>query len=298
MGERQKGLLFMLGASIFFSSGGLLVRLADSTPPAALLVARSAVVFVFLAAVLLWWHGRGLADRIRAGGAAGAVSALFLAATFGFFIFAVTRTTVANTAALMSTSPLMLTAAAWAFLGERPRAVTWLAIAVALGGIALMFSDGIGSGGMITGNLLALGIPAAFTASYILLRRAPGRLDPTTTSMLAALFAAVAILPFTWPIAWPLRDWPVILALGVLQTGMGLLLMAQAVNRLTAGELGMVGLLEMVLAPVWVWLAIGERPDDLALAGGVIVVAAVFANQVDAMRHARRLPPRFAPRSS
>lgn len=282
--QRLKGMLFMLGASLCFSTGGLLVRMADSTPPAALLVGRSTVVFLFLATVLSFWHGRGLAAKVRAGGISGVLSALFLGATFCFFIFAVTRTTIANASALMSTGPLMLTAAAWLFLGEAPRAATWLAILVALCGILLMFADGIGSGGVITGNLLALGIPACFTASYILLRRAPGRLDPTATSMLAALFAAIAILPFAWPIAWPARDLAVILALGVVQTGMGLLLMAQAVNRLTAGELGMVGLLEMVLAPVWVWLAFGERPTDTALAGGLIVVGAVLANQVHALK--------------
>ena len=274
----------MLGASVCFSTGGLFVRLAESTPPAALLVLRSTVVFVFLAAVLARWHGRGLAGKIRAGGASGALSALFLAATFCLFIFSVTRTSVANAAALMSTGPLMLTAAAWAFLGEKPRAATWLAIAAALGGIALMFADGIGSGGVITGNLLALGIPASFTVSYILLRRAPARLDPTATAMLASLIAALAIMPFAWPIAWPVRDLPVIVAMGVVQTGMGLLLMSQAINRLSAGELGMAGLLEMVLAPVWVWLALGERPTDAALLGGVIVVGAVFANQIHAMR--------------
>lgn len=274
----------MLGASVCFSTGGLLVRLADATPPAALLVGRSVVVFLFLAAVLACRHGRGLALKLRAGGASGVVSALFLGATMCLFIFAVTRTTVANASALMSTAPLMLTVAAWLFLSEKPHAATWLAIAAAAAGIVLMFADGIGSGGVMTGNLLALCIPASFTASYILLRRAPGRLDPTTTAMLAALFAALAILPFAWPIAWPQRDLEVILALGVLQTGTGLLLMAQAINRLSAGELGMVGLLEMVLAPVWVWLVLGERPSDAALAGSVIVVGAVFVNQLYALR--------------
>ena len=198
--------------------------------------------------------------------------------------FITTALPAANAAALMSTGPLMLTAAAWAFLGEKPRAATWLALAAALGGIALMFADGIGSGGVITGNLLALGIPASFTVSYILLRRSPARLDPTATAMLASLIAALAILPFAWPIAWPARDLPVIVSMGVVQTGMGLLLMSQAINRLSAGELGMVGLLEMVLAPVWVWLVLGERPTDSALTGGVIVVGAVFVNQIHAMR--------------
>jgi drug/metabolite transporter (DMT)-like permease len=285
--ERTKGVILMLGSAVCFSTGGLLVRMADSTPPAALVFWRSAVVFLFLLALLARLHGRRLQEKVRNGGGSGAISALFLGATFCFFIFAVTRTTVANAAALMSTAPLMLTAAAWMFLGEKPRAATWLAILAALGGVVLMFADGIGSGGAMTGNLLALGIPLSFTASYILLRRAPGRMDPMTTSMVASLFAALAVLPFAWPVAPPGADLPVLLAMGVLQTGMGLVLLSQAITRLSAGELGMVGLLEMVLAPVWVWLALGERPTDAALAGGVIVVGAVFANQVYLLRTAR-----------
>lgn len=287
-GERLKGVLLMLGASVCFSTGGLLVRLADATPAASLLVGRSVVVFFFLALVLARWHGRGVVAKVRAGGIAGLVSAAFLAATMSFFIFAVTRTTVANASALMSTGPLMMTVAAWIFLGEKPPVATWVAIAAAFGGILLMFSDGFGSGGVITGNLLALGIPTCFTASYILLRRLPRQLDPTVTYMLGALLAALAVLPFAWPLVLPAADRPVILALGVLQTGLGLLLMSLAINRLTAGELGLVGLLEMVLAPIWVWQILGEGPSDAALTGSVIVIGAVFANQVHALRYGQR----------
>lgn len=288
LGERLKGVLLMLAASVCFSTGGLFVRFADATPAASILVGRSFIVFLFLALVLARWHGRGVVAKIRQGGVPGFVSAAFLAATMSFFIFAVTRTTVANAAALMSTSPLMMTVAAWIFLGEKPPFATWLAIAAAFGGILMMFADGFGSGGVITGNLLALGIPICFTASYILLRRAPQQLDPTVTYMLGALIAALAVLPFAWPLVLPAADLPVILALGVLQTGLGLLLMSLAINRLTAGELGLVGLLEMVLAPIWVWQILGEGPTDAALAGSVIVIGAVFANEVYALRHGRR----------
>jgi drug/metabolite transporter (DMT)-like permease len=281
--ERLKGVFLMLGASLCFSTGGLFVRLADSTPPEAIVFWRSLIVFLFLAAVL-WLRGGGtLVAKLRRGGGAGIVSAMFLGATFCFFIFAVTRTTVANTAALMSTGPLMMTAAAWLFLREKVRTATWLAIFAALGGIALMFADGIAGGGSVSGNLLALGIPASFTVSYILLRRSPASMDPAATAMLASLLAAFAMLPFAWPLQWPAADLAVLVTMGVLQTGMGLVLMMLAVHRLSAGELGMVGLLEMVLAPVWVWLLLGERPTDAALAGGVVVVGAVFANQLYAL---------------
>jgi drug/metabolite transporter (DMT)-like permease len=105
--------------------------------------------------------------------------------------------------------------------------------------------------------------------------------------MVASLFAALAMLPFAWPLSPPGADLPVLLAMGVLQTGMGLVLLSQAIPRLSAGELGIIGLLEMVLAPVWVWLAIGEQPTHAALLGGVVVVGAVFANQIYALRAAR-----------
>jgi drug/metabolite transporter (DMT)-like permease len=286
--ERLKGVAFMLAAAVSFSTGGLLVRLADSTPPAALLVWRSVIVFLFLAALLALRDGRAFAGRVREGGVPGIVSALFLGATFCCFVFAVTRTTVANTAALMSTAPLMLTAAAWLFLREKAQATTWVAIVVALGGVLLMFADGLGSGGALSGNLFALGVPACFAASYILLRRSPARLDPMATSMLASAFAALAMLPFAWPLAFPAADLPALLAMGILQTGLGLALMSLAINRLAAAELGMVGLLEMVLAPVWVWLVLGEQPGAAALTGGIVIVGAVFVNQLYLLRASSR----------
>jgi drug/metabolite transporter (DMT)-like permease len=238
--ERLKGVAFMLAAAVSFSTGGLLVRLADSTPPAALLVWRSVIVFLFLAALLALRDGRAFAGRVREGGVPGIVSALFLGATFCCFVFAVTRTTVANTAALMSTAPLMLTAAAWLFLREKAHATTWV------------------------------------------------RLDPMATSMLASAFAALAMLPFAWPLAFPAADLPALLAMGILQTGLGLALMSLAINRLAAAELGMVGLLEMVLAPVWVWLVLGEQPGAAALTGGIVIVGAVFVNQLYLLRASSR----------
>ena len=186
----------------------------------------------------------------------------------------------------MSTGPLMLTASAWALLGERASRMTWAAIAVAAGGIGIMFSGGPGEAGEALGNLLALGIPVAFTASYLILRRSKARPDPTVTGTLASLFAALAVVPAAWPIGWPGQDLPVLLAMGILQTGLGLLLLMLAVHRLRAAELGMIGLLEMVLAPVWVWVLLAERPSDAALAGGVIVIGAVFANQLLQLRRA------------
>jgi drug/metabolite transporter (DMT)-like permease len=283
MSERAKGVWLMLGASVCFSTAGVVVRHIETVGATGIVFWRSVFMSVFLAALLATWHRGALPARMRAAGRPGLVSALFLAATFFFFIFSISYTTVANASALMSTGPLFLAAAAWAFLGERPRAGTWAAIAAALAGIALMFSEGLETG-QLAGNLLALAVPASFTINYIVLRRAAASVDPTVAALIAALLSVLAAAPLAWPLAASGRDLLLLAALGVFQTGLGLALMTRAYHRLQAGELALVGLLEPVLAPLWVWLAIGERPGNAALAGGVIVIGAVLANQLLALR--------------
>lgn len=281
--ERTKGVLLMAGASVCFSTAGVVVRHIETVNAVGIVFWRSVFMTLFLAALLAAWHKRALPMRLRLAGAPGLMSAAFLAATFFFFIFSISYTTVANASALMSTGPLFLAAAAWAWLGERPRAGTWAAIAAALAGIALMFSEGFGTG-QLAGNLLALGVPVSFTINYIILRRAAASVDPTVSALLAALLSVLVGLPLAWPLAASGRDLLLLAALGVFQTGLGLALMTRAYHRLQAGELALIGLLETVLAPLWVWLAIGERPGNAALAGAVIVIGAVLANQLLGLR--------------
>lgn len=280
----------MAAAAACFSTGGLFVRHLPALAAGQIVFWRSLFAGAFIFCVLALWHRRALPARVRAAGWPGFISACFLAATFFFFLFSISRTSVANASALMSTGPLFLAVAAWAFLRERPRGGTWLAIAAALAGTGLMFSEGLGAGEML-GNLLALGVPVCFTANYVVLRRAPTQTDPTVAALLAALIAVVAAAPLVWPPAISARDLAVVAALGVIQIGCGLVLMTRAYHRLSAGELGLISLAEPVLAPIWVWLAIGERPGPAALAGGVLVLAAVFLNQLLAFRAGARSSP-------
>jgi drug/metabolite transporter (DMT)-like permease len=132
------------------------------------------------------------------------------------------------------------------------------------------------------GALLA--VPVSFTINYIVLRRAAAVTDPTVAALMAAIVSVLVAAPLAWPLVASGRDLLLLAALGFFQTGLGLALMTRAYHRLQAGELALIGLLESVLAPIWVWLAIGERPGDAALAGGVIVIGAVLANQLLGLR--------------
>ena len=281
--ERRKGVALMIAAGFCWSTGGILVRSADLRDPWEIVFWRSVFMVAFVAAVLAVQNrGRVLAKIVQSG-MPGVWTGLALGATFFFFILSVTQTTVANTLVLMSTGPFFAALAGRVFLGEHVPARTWIAIAVALAGVSLMFADGLGTG-QLGGNLLALGVPIAFAANVVLLRRYRTSVDMVPSVLLAGVFSIVVAAPLAWPFTPTVRDLVVLGVMGVAQVGAGCVLMTVASRYLAAGEIGLLGLLETILGPIWVWLGVGERPTPLALVGGGIVLGALLVNAAASRR--------------
>jgi drug/metabolite transporter (DMT)-like permease len=281
--ERRKGVLLMIAAGFCWSTGGILVRSADLRDPWEIVFWRSVFMVIFVAAVLAIQNRGRVLEKIVQSGMPGVWAGLALGATFFFFILSITQTTVANTLVLMSTGPFFAALAGRIFLGERVPVRTWLAIAAALAGIVLMFADGLGTGQFL-GNLLALGVPVAFAANVVVLRRHRASVDLVPSVLLAGVFSIIVAAPLAWPFTPTVRDLVVLGTMGVAQVGAGCVLMTIASRSLTAGEIGLLALLETILGPIWVWLGIGERPAPLALAGGAIVLGALLANAAAARR--------------
>lgn len=275
--ERRKGIALMIAAGLCWSTAGILVRSVDLDDPWEIVFWRSLFMVIFVAVVLAVQNRGRVLEKIVQAGMPGVLSGLALGATFFFFILSVTQTTVANTLVLMSTGPFFVALAGRLFLGERVPARTWVAIAVALAGVALMFVDGRGSG-QLAGNLLALGVPVAFAFNVVVLRRYRANVDLVPSVLLAGVFAIVLAAPLAWPFSPTARDLGVLAVMGSVQLGAGCVLMTMASRYLTAGEIGLLALLETTLGPLWVWLGVGERPTALALAGGAIVLGALLAN--------------------
>lgn len=276
----------MVGAGVCWSTGGILVRKVSIADSWEIVLWRSVFMVLFLFTVLAFWHRRSVFAKIAAVGLQGALCGLFLASTFFFFILSVTRNTVANTLVLMSTGPFFVALFGKIFLTERIPPRTWLAIGVALSGITLMFSEGLDKGQSL-GNFLALGVPTAFSLNIIILRRAKAHVDMVPSVMLAGIFSILIALPLSWPLTPSLSDLAVLGVMGCIQLGTGCLLMTVATRYLSAGEVGLLALLETILGPIWVWLDIGERPTDIALVGGLIVIGALLFNEWLGFRETR-----------
>jgi drug/metabolite transporter (DMT)-like permease len=105
--------------------------------------------------------------------------------------------------------------------------------------------------------------------------------------MLAGIFSILIALPLAWPLTPALSDLAVLGIMGCLQLGTGCVLMTIATRHLSAGEVGLLALLETVLGPIWVWLGVGERPTDIALIGGLIVIGALLFNEWLGFRETR-----------
>ena len=291
--SRRDGVLLMIAAGLCWSTGGIFVRNVSSTDGWEIVFWRSIFMVVFLFAVLAVWHRGEVWSKIRAVGAPGVLAGALLAATFFFFILSMMRNTAANTFVLMSTGPFFAAIFGALFLGERVPLRTWLAICVALGGATLMFADGLDAGRSV-GNLLALAVAVVFALNVVVMRRMRATVDMVPAVMIAGLISIAVALPFALPLDASARDLAVLAPMGCIQLGLGCLLMTRATRVLAAGEIGLFSLIETILAPLWVWIGVGERPTALALAGALIVLGAVLANEWVGLRRAR-LAPQYNP---
>lgn len=271
----------MLGAGLCWSLGGIIVRSLTLTAAWEIVFWRALFMAIFLGVLLVSLRGFAFARHIRAMGRYGVMSSVCLAAQLYFFVLSLLHTTAANTFVLMSLAPLTAALAGAWFLGERVGRHTWMAIAVALAGVVIMFGEGM-AGGHWLGNLFALGVPLGY-ACQILFARKVASGGAAAPDLLPTLFLAglMAMAPALW-LAWPLqaesRDIGLLALMGCVQLGLGCWLMTLALRHLSAAEMGLLALTETLLAPLWVWLGVGEAPGRAALAGGVLIIGALAAN--------------------
>jgi DME family drug/metabolite transporter len=289
------GVLMVLLGSLCFSSGGLILRGFSTSDGWQILFYRSLPYCLTVLAFVAARNQGRVIEPLRRVGWHGPLLGLAIAGSSAFYIFAVQRTTVANVLFTFSSAPLLAALLGRWLLGERVTATTWLAMAAAGAGVALMVADGIGSGGL-TGNFLALGMACSFALIIIIVRRAQG-LDMVPATVWGALVSAAVGLLLADSLLISSRDLWLCVLFGTLNMGAGIMLMTTGARHVPAAQVALLGLTEAVLAPIWVWLGVGEVPSGLTLLGGAIVLAAVACQASAALRRGRA-PPAAAARPS
>jgi drug/metabolite transporter (DMT)-like permease len=259
-----------------------------ASPWQVLFYRSAAMAAAGLILVALQYRG-DIAGPFRRMGAGGAFAGTALAVSMIGYVFAVTLTTVANAMFIISSAPFFAALLAWLLLRERVRSATGLTIVAAVIGIGVMFADGI-SGSGLPGLLVALLCAVTYAVLIVLLRHFRD-VDMLPALVMAGLLIIVAAGIMADDLAPPLHDVLLACLMGVGQTGAGFFLIMLGARRVPAAEISLLLLIEIILSPVWVWIAVAEVPTDVALIGGLIVFGAVVTQAVIGVLWERRLKP-------
>jgi drug/metabolite transporter (DMT)-like permease len=280
---RRRGQVAVVAAAVAWSSAGPLQRLLE-VDSATQVAGRALFAMFALLAYVGLVERTPLVGAVRGMGRWGLAFAGCTALASGAFIVALNHTTVANVLFIQAAAPVVAAVLAWAFLGERVAPRTWAAIVLALAGVTVMI--GAPGGGSLFGDTIAVVMMLAFSVGIVITRhRRDISMAPGTA--VAQLVLVVVAAPLASPGSVDAGDWFVLVILGFFQIGLGLALLTIGARLLPAAEVAVITLLEVVLGPLWVWLAFREEPGAGTLVGGLIVMVAV-AVQAAVGRDARR----------
>jgi drug/metabolite transporter (DMT)-like permease len=269
--RQRRGQLCVALAAVAWSTAGVLQRQLTLDTPTQVLGRAAFAGAALLAYVAAADRGRML-QAFRSVGVAGVAVALCVATASGSFIAALNHTTVARVLFILAVAPALAALLARVTLGEPITRRTYLAMALALAGVTLML--GAPGEGSLAGDGLSFVAALAFALMLVITRwRHDVSMAPATCLSQAILIAA--FLPFARPEQIGGDDVVWLATLGIGQIGLGLALLTVGARLIPAAQVGLITLLEIVLGPVWVWLALDERPSTLTLIGGTIVIVAI-----------------------
>jgi len=278
--DHRKGIVVALAGILLLTLDTPLLRLVDGNQWTVMFW-RGLFVFLALGTWWLWRRystGNGQSFLM---GRWGVFVSLLYGLTNVFFVIALHNTSVANLLVILALTPLVCALLSLVVLNEKVGLSTWIAIAASFFGVAIIIQDSIGSLSFF-GDMMAM--LSVFTlASAIVFTRKSG-LNLTTSPALAGLIAAVIALPFAPSLVLEGSQWGYMAANGIVVMAIATSLLAYAPSLLPAAHVGMFYLLETVLGPLWVWLAVGEEPSRMAFIGGAIVMTTLIVHSIVSLR--------------
>ena len=276
LSDYQKGLLITALGVLIISPDGLFVRLiaADSWT---LSFWRGILIGIGMLVFLCFYYRGEIFNKFRALGWLGLVVALFTGISTFLFVYALTNTSVASALFIVNTSPAFTALIAWLFLKEKVPARTWFAIAAVLCGILIIAWGEEGGTSNLGGNLAALGIAIVLAINFSLIRLSKGT-DMSPAIVIGGFLSSLIAWPLAEPFSLSAGQWGYVLILGLLILPPAFALMYIGPRYIPAPEVSLMLLLEAILGPIWVWLAIGENPGITTIIGGMIIVLALGAN--------------------
>jgi len=271
MSDERRGRTFVALAAVAWSTAGLFQR-ELSVGTATQVAGRAVFATIGLLVYVTVTERRGTWRAFRAGGRDGILVVGLLALSSASFLVALNHASVANVLFMQALAPI-LAAALGTLTGDPVGRRTWLAMAIAVVGVAVMVGGPGAPNGL--GQGLSLVMAVSFAATLVITRhRRDVSMAPATC--LSQVVVLVGAAPFTDPGSVGGLDLGLLATLGICQIGLGFVFLTIGGRLIPAGEVALITLLEIVLGPLWVWLVLSERPSTATLVGGAVVLGAVL----------------------
>ena len=267
---------FILAAVLLWSTGGLFIKYT-TLDASSVNLGRS--LFAALT-VALFTYRKGLKlDKFTL------LTSFFYAGTLSCFVYANKNTTAANAIFLQYTAPIYILILSPFILKEKFRFADLLTVVICLAGMSLFFLEPQNdanklASNVFVGNIAALASGVFFGLYFVFLRhpRSLENKNPAISVFYGNLLIVIFMLPliYSTPPAPKLNDLLAVLYLGIFQIGIAYLLFTIGISRgVRSLDASIIGFVEPLLNPVWVFLFLGERPNVWAIGGGVVIIAAI-----------------------
>ncbi|EKV32491.1 membrane protein, putative [Caenispirillum salinarum AK4] len=266
--------------------GGLFIRHVEDAGVWQILFYRSVAFSILVALFLLTARWLGKSGGRAMPTPTVIVAAMSLALAFILYVFSVQATTVGNVVLILSAAPFVIALLSVVVLKARVPVSTWAFIAVGVSGVLVIVVDDMMvrfDEGIVYATLTMLTY-----SLFIVLLKADGRVDMMMATFLAGVFAAVISFALADGLVMTGNDLRFAVSLGIVQIGVQYIFITIASRMIRAEEIALVLLLEVILAPLWVFLAFGETLSAATLLAAPLILLAVAGQAVTALWRERR----------
>jgi drug/metabolite transporter (DMT)-like permease len=268
----RRGILLVGLATVLWSLAGLFTRAVPHLDFGAILFARAGFGGLCGLMVAFYEWRRGKLELARLKSRKAPLIVLLSATAISGYVAALMTTTVADVLVIYATLPFLAAGLGFVFAGERPSRRTMLAASFAMIGVLVMVGDGLGHGRFL-GQILSFYMTAAFAGLVVVQRSDPG-LPVAPINALAALLSSAFGFSVAESLHMTAFDVADLFLFGVSTITVAFALFMEGAKHVPSAEASLIAMLDVVMGPLWVWLAFAERPSVATAIGGAFVLAA------------------------
>ena len=275
--EKLPGPLLIFLGALCLSFGGLIVKSFEGANLWQILFWRQFFFSIIVIIFLLIKYKKNIFKSFHSSGFLGFIAGLSLSVGFAAYVFAMYKTTVANTNFIITTETIFLAMFGYFFLKEKISLITFISIILGMCGILLIVGSSLSiqSASQFTGNIVAFIMPISFAIFVIIIRKRP-KTDMIPAQFIAGVSAALIGLYFAGKISISNHDLFLAFLAGFFQIGFGFIFITIGSQTTPAATVGILMLTESVFGPFWAWFFINETPPIFVLLGGGMIIFSIL----------------------